>query len=423
MSVTRVMPPAWRRWLGRRRRPVLRQGHQVQLLQSGAEFFPALERAIHAAVDSVWIETYIFNDDESGQRIASALASAARRGVEVRVVVDGYGTGEPRGEIARLLASAPLDLRVFRPLARWRFNRQALRRLHRKLALIDAATLFAGGINLIDDHQDPDRGRLDSPRLDFAIEVRGPLVDQAVVAMRRVWRRATLLRGAGASRGAATAQAWPPVVETVPLPTDRPHGLVEAPGRLVRAAFVERDNWRHRQTIERTYLRAIGAARHDVLIACAYFFPGAKFRRALSEAAARGVRVRLLLQGQIEYRLPHFGTLSLHEELLRAGVEIIEYQPGFLHAKLALADQWLTVGSSNIDPFSLLLAREANVIVHDAQTAAALRSRVEQAIAEGGVPVGWSHIVSRPWWVRLAAHGAALILRIGVAVSGRGLRY
>ncbi|MFM8555310.1 MAG: phospholipase D-like domain-containing protein [Betaproteobacteria bacterium] len=118
MSVSRAMPPAWRQWLGRRRRPVLRQGHQVRLLQSGAEFFPALEQAIDSAVTSVWIETYIFNDDASGQRIASALASAARRGVEVRVVVDGYGTGEPRGRIAQLLASAPLDLRVFRPLAR-----------------------------------------------------------------------------------------------------------------------------------------------------------------------------------------------------------------------------------------------------------------------------------------------------------------
>lgn len=411
----------------------------MRLLQSGAEFFPVLEQAIDAAVTSVWIETYIFNDDASGQRIASALASAARRGVEVRVVVDGYGTGEPRGRIAQLLASAPLDLRVFRPLARWRFNWQALRRLHRKLALIDSTTLFAGGINLIDDHQDPARGRLDSPRLDFAIEVRGPLVEQALIAMRHVWRRATLAGGAGAW---SDAGAWPdagawrdacagPDAATAPAPlpvpaaraTDRPQAWLGAPGRLVSAAFVERDNWRHRKAIERAYLRAIGAARHDVLIACAYFFPGARFRRALAEAAARGVRVRLLLQGQIEYRLPHFGTLSLHEELLRAGVEIIEYQPGFLHAKLALADQWLTVGSSNIDPFSLLLAREANVIVHDAQTAAALRARVEQAIAEGGVPVGWSHIVARPWWVRLTAHGAALILRIGVAVSGRGLRY
>ena len=371
-----------------------------------------LEAAIDAARDSVWIETYIFHDDASGRRIAFALSRAVARGVRVRLVVDGFGTGTPAGEVGQALAGARVEVRIFRPLRRWRLERQALRRLHRKLALIDSAELFVGGINLIDDREDPVRGRLEAPRLDFALAVRGPLVEEAVSAMTQVWRRAHPVRWPALPRGAsamlATSEAGPALC---------------TPTRQVRAAFAERDNFRHRRTIERAYLRAIGQARTEVLIACAYFFPGAKFRRALAEAVARGVRVRLLLQGRIEYRLPHFGTLSLHEELLRAGVEIIEYQPGFLHAKLALADQWFTLGSSNIDPFSLLLAREANVIVRDDAMAAVLRGRIEQAIAEGGKPVRWSHIAARPWWVRAAALGAAFMLRIGVALSGRGLRY
>ncbi|MBU6187979.1 MAG: cardiolipin synthase ClsB [Betaproteobacteria bacterium] len=406
------MSPAWRQLLGRRQRPRLRPGHAVQLLQSGAEFFPALEAAIDAARDSVWIETYIFHDDASGRRIARALGRAVRRGVGVRLVVDGFGTGMPAGEVGQVLAGAQVEVRIFRPLRRWRLERQALRRLHRKLALIDSAELFVGGINLIDDHEDPVRGRLEAPRLDFALGVRGPLVEEAASAMAQVWRRAHPVR-------------WPalPQCGSATRTTSEAGPALSTPTRQVRAAFAERDNFRHRRTIERAYLRAIGQARTEVLIACAYFFPGAKFRRALAEAAARGVRVRLLLQGRIEYRLPHFGTLALHEELLRAGVEIIEYQPGFLHAKLALADQWFTLGSSNIDPFSLLLAREANVIVRDDAMAAVLRSRIEQAIAEGGKPVRWSHIVARPWWVRAAALGAAFMLRIGVALSGRGLRY
>jgi cardiolipin synthase len=406
------MSPAWRQLLGRRQRPRLRPGHAVRLLQSGAEFFPVLEAAIDAARDSVWIETYIFHDDASGRRIAFALSRAVARGVRVRLVVDGFGTGTPAGEVGQALAGARVEVRIFRPLRRWRLERQALRRLHRKLALIDSAELFVGGINLIDDREDPVRGRLEAPRLDFALAVRGPLVEEAVSAMTQVWRRAHPVRWPALPRGAsamlATSEAGP---------------ALSTPTRQVRAAFAERDNFRHRRTIERAYLRAIGQARTEVLIACAYFFPGAKFRRALAEAVARGVRVRLLLQGRIEYRLPHFGTLSLHEELLRAGVEIIEYQPGFLHAKLALADQWFTLGSSNIDPFSLLLAREANVIVRDDAMAAVLRGRIEQAIAEGGKPVRWSHIAARPWWVRAAALGAAFMLRIGVALSGRGLRY
>ncbi|NBS63690.1 MAG: cardiolipin synthase ClsB [Betaproteobacteria bacterium] len=406
--------------LGRRQRPRCRPGHAVQLLQSGAEFFPALETAIHSARESVWIETYIFHDDASGRRIAQALGRAVARGVAVRLVVDGFGTGMPTGEVGQVLAAQQVDLRIFRPLRRWRLERQALRRLHRKLALIDSAELFVGGINLIDDHEDPVRGRLEAPRLDFALRVRGPLVEEAMSAMAQVWRRAQPVRWPAPTQGSSTTPQAAPAAEGGPV------GAGQAPAaaaQTVRAAFAERDNFRHRRTIERAYLRAIGRAHTEVLIACAYFFPGAKFRRALAEAAARGVRVRLLLQGRIEYRLPHFGTLALHEELLRAGVEIIEYQPGFLHAKLALADQWFTLGSSNIDPFSLLLAREANVIVQDDAMAAVLRARIEHAIAEGGRPVRWSHIVARPWWVRAAALGAAFVLRIGVALSGRGLRY
>ena len=416
MSVSGALSPRLHRLPGGRRWPVLRAGHQVRLLQSGTEFFPALERGINAAIESVSIETYLFHDDPSGRRIAAALARAAQRGVRVRVVVDGFGTGIPQGAVAALLAASPVELRIFRPLSRWRWRRHALRRLHRKLALIDGTTLFVGGINLIDDHADPVRGVLESPRLDFAMAVRGPLVDDAVRAMRRVWHRSQPAR-----TGAPGANGTPSPRDEA----DTQAGIegVDCEPRRVRAAFAERDNWRNRRTIERAYLRAIGQARDDVIIACAYFFPGAKFRRALAEAASRGVRVRLLLQGRIEYRLPHFGTLALHEELLRAGVEIIEYQPGFLHAKLALADQWFTIGSSNIDPFSLLLAREANVIVRDRELAMALRARIEHAIAEGGRPVRWSHIVARPWWVRAAALGAAFMLRVGVALSGRGLRY
>jgi cardiolipin synthase len=129
------------------------------------------------------------------------------------------------------------------------------------------------------------------------------------------------------------------------------------------------------------------------------------------------------LQGKIDYPIAHFGMLALYEDLLRAGIEIIEYQPSFLHAKLALADQWFTVGSSNIDPFSLLLAREANVIAVDASAAEEIRACIERAIEQGGRVVRWSHVLRRPWWLRAATLLAYLALRAGVAISGRGLRY
>ena len=149
----------------------------------------------------------------------------------------------------------------------------------------------------------------------------------------------------------------------------------QAQAGQARAALVLRDNLRFRRAIEREYLRAIGQARREVLIANSYFVPGRRFRRALLAAVARGVRVRLLLQGRVEYRLPHYAAQAMYDELLKGGVQIIEYRRSFLHAKVAVFDDRATVGSSNIDPFSLLLAREANLFVNDQAFAAELRSR------------------------------------------------
>ena len=131
----------------------------------------------------------------------------------------------------------------------------------------------------------------------------------------------------------------------------KPHHVAVAPCGQMRAALVLRDNLRFRQTFERAYLLGITEARRDILIANAYFFPGVQFRRALARAA-RGVRVRLLLQGKVEYRMQYHATRSLYDQLLRDGIEIYEYMPGYLHAKVAVIDNVATVGSSNLDPFS-----------------------------------------------------------------------
>jgi len=197
---------------------------------------------------------------------------------------------------------------------------------------------------------------------------------------------------------------------------------IASSGRM-RAALMLRDNLRHRRTIERAYLRAIGRARNEVLIACAYFFPGRRFRRALKSAVRRGVRVRLLLQGRVEYRLQHYASQALYEPWLRAGIEIIEYRRSFLHAKVAVIDDWATIGSSNIDPFSLLLAREANVAVQDARFATLLRERLDRAIDEGGVRVVLHSHAKRPWPLRMMNAVALGLVRIGIALTGRGAGY
>lgn len=405
----RLLRLAWHHSLA----PQWQPGHAIELLEGGGEFFPALEAAIAQAKREVSVETYIFHDDPSGRRIAAALGEAAARGVRTHLIVDGFGTHTIAPALRRLLGHTRIE--VFRPeRGRFSLSRTRLRRLHRKLAVVDGRMVFVGGINLLDDFVDPNHGALDAPRFDFAVCVRGPLVAPANLAMHRMWwELSTVNRTLGRLRSVTRMR--------VHAPADVVSEVTEA-GAL-RAMLVLRDNFRFRRTIEQQYLEAIRGARRSVVIANAYFFPGVRMRRALLEAAARGVRVRLLLQGRVEYRLQHYASQALYEELLRAGIEIVEYRRSFLHAKVAVIDDWSTVGSSNIDPFSLLLAREANVMIDDAGFAQALRTRIDAAVETGGVPVVLQRHARRSLPVRLMNSAAFLLLRIGVAISGAGAGY
>jgi cardiolipin synthase len=191
-------------------------------------------------------------------------------------------------------------------------------------------------------------------------------------------------------------------------------GLVKAiPGHTSHAALVLRDNLRNRSRIERSYRKAIGEARQEIIIANAYFVPGRKLRKGLIHAAKRGVRVRLLLQGRYEYFMQYHAARPVYGALLAAGVEIYEYSVSFLHAKVAVIDgHWATVGSSNLDPLSLLLAREANVVVADFAFAQDLRLRLETAMTEGGTRVDPAVYANRPWRQRLLDRVALGVMRL-----------
>ena len=350
-------------------------GNSITLLRNGAEYFPALLEAIALAEREVWLEAYIFADDETGRRVADALIDAAKRGVSVRVLVDGWGARHFLTEaLKRRLIDGGVDLLLYRPEVHpWHFRSHRLRRLHRKLCHVDGRVAFVGGINVIDDMNTPGHK---PPRIDFGVCVRGPLLVPIIQTMQRVWAivEITQLRNSD-----------------VPLfPDEEP---AENVGTQV-AKFTIRDNLRHRRDIERAYLAAVRTARREILIATAYFFPGIRFRRALLNAAARGVKVTLLLQARVEYRLLHYASRALYGQLLVAGVVIQEYHRSFLHAKVAVVDgQWGTVGSSNIDPYSFLMAREANVFVRDPVFANALRRELLAMIETGSRSVaaqGWT---------------------------------
>lgn len=391
-------------------------GHHLVLLQGGQQYFPALITAIEASTQEVRLETYIFNFDAQGEGVAQALLHAAERGVHVMVVMDGVGTPVVPLDWQQRWNSAGVQWHRFKPLGRlgllipgrWR-------RLHRKLAVVDGRMAFCGGINVLDDFYDPYYGTLESPRFDFAVQVQGPLVVDVHRTMRQFWGR---LQATRQLERMEWAQAKASLLRAAEAARTQPAGLGDGAGSL--AALVLRDNVRHRARIERVYRKALGAAQSEVIIANAYFLPGGKLRRALMHAARRGVRVCLLLNGEYEYFMQYHGARPVYGALLAAGVEIHEYSTGFLHAKVAVVDgQWATVGSSNLDPLSLLLAREANVVVQDAAFAAQLRHSLLQAIAQHGRQLEGAAHARRPLGQRALDWLAYGLMRLSLALTGR----
>jgi cardiolipin synthase A/B len=383
-----------------------RAGNLINLLRSGAEYFPAVVAAIDAANSNVYVEAYIFADDAAGRLVAGALQRAALRGLDVRVIVDGFGSKPYLSQSLReVLMAAGVMLILYRAdVFSMKLRRERLRRLHRKLVIVDGSVAFVGGINVIDDMHTPGHK---PPRIDFAVRVEGPLLEPITAAALRLWR---VMRVVSLDRRTLPAL-------NIVAKTDRAGDTT--------AKFLVRDNFRYRRHIETAYLAAIRMARHEVTIACAYFFPGIRFRRELIEAAARGVRVTLILQARVEYRLLHYATKALYGQLLAGGVRIVEFEKSFLHAKVAVVDRrWATVGSSNIDPFSLLLAREANVFVRDTQFADQLRAELGVLEVSGGRlidPAQWSQRTVTARILGWLAYGAVRGL-IGL-VGARGVRW
>ncbi|MBT9511659.1 MAG: cardiolipin synthase ClsB [Acidovorax sp.] len=396
--------------------------HRVRLLQGAEELFPALIAAMDAALSDIQFETYIFDFTGSGAAVAEALMRAATRGVRTQLVVDGVGTGALPEAWAGRLQAAGVQYSVYSPLGplglllphRWR-------RLHRKLCVVDGHLLFCGGINVLDDFHDPNHGTLDAPRFDFAVRATGSLVAAASDTMDQLWWR---MQAVQTMRG-ARLRRLPEALQALRAASTASHAarLDGTAGPPMRAALVLRDNVRNRSRIEKAYRRAIGNARHEIIIANAYFMPGGKLRRALVLAARRGVRVRLLLQGRYEYFMQYHAARPVYGALLEAGVEIYEYAPSFLHAKVAVIDAqgdrpWATVGSSNLDPLSLLLAREANVVVEDAAFATDLRQRLVHAMQHAGRRMDPARYAGRPLRQRVLDRIAFGLMRLALWVTG-----
>jgi cardiolipin synthase len=378
-------------------------GNKITLLQNGTEYFPQLCADIDAARQTIYLETYIFAADETGRMIADALRRAATRGVKVHVVLDGYGSAELPPHWVDDLLTAGVGVRWFRreisPFTLQSNRHRRLRRMHRKMAVMDGEVAFVGGINIINDIST--LSDMSSSHLDYAVRVQGAEAEEIQATMRHLWEVVTW----ASFRRRTNKLKWPDLV-------------AKRHSTSPDIALVLRDNVRHRREIERAYLKAIVGAQREIIIANAYFLPGRIFRRALIKAAKRGVRVVLLLQGKVEYWIQHYATHALYGELMGSGIEVYEYQASYLHAKVAVVDGlWATVGSSNIDPFSLLLAREANLVIRDSKFAGELRASLQVAITNNAARIGDEYGRTLNLFGRMIAHLSYAVVRLLVGIS------
>lgn len=373
--------------------------NQISLLQNGKAYFPAVEAALDRAEYEIYLETYIFENDDTGRRITEILRRAALRGVKTHVLIDGFGSSRlPNSMIADLEAAGVMVMK-FRPkTSPWTLRRRRLRRLHRKIVVVDRKIAFVGGMNVIDDMEP---GQI-SPRYDYAVSVEGPMVKEIHESVHHVWSRV----------------AWTRLCPGWTRDNYKQAPSTESRGHMP-SAFLLRDNIRHRREIEDAYLDAIEQAKFEIILANAYFLPGLNFRHALLRAADRGVRVILLLQGMMDHRLMHYASHALYGNFLDAGMEIYEYHQSLLHAKVAVIDEhWATIGSSNLDPFSLLLALEANVVIEDENFARTLKNSLEQAIRLGARQILQNQWRNQPIWRRLLTWLSYGIVRFMTGMTG-----
>lgn len=376
------------RWVG---------GNLITLLINGEAFFPRVFECIAAAEREILLETFILFEDKVGLALQTALLTAAQRGVQVDVTIDGYGSPDLSPAFISALTQAGVRFHVFDPSPRlWGYRTNLFRRMHRKIVVVDGRRAFVGGINYSADHL-ADFGP--TAKQDYAVEIEGPLVGQI-----QHYALTQLLIGQS-ERPSLRHRLFgrrPDVAESNALPAA---GTAEA-------LLVTRDNREHRSDIERHYRIAIRGARHRIIIANAYFFPGYRLLRQLRRAARRGVDVSLILQGEPDMPIVKIAAGLLYHHLLGAGVRIYEYQDRPLHGKVALTDEeWSTVGSSNLDPLSLSLNLEANVIIKDRAFNQYLGEHLQLLMKDSCKQILLSDVAETGFWISVRSFFVFHLLR------------
>ena len=322
-------------------------GNKLELFVRGKDLFASMLAAIGAASESVNLETYRFGGDDTGRLFAQSLASAAKRGLRVRLIYDSVGSLELRPETETAMRNAGVQILEYHPVAPWRPRWAWNKRDHRKILVCDGKVGYIGGMNLCDEHAPVEEGGLDWP--DAHARVEGPAAHELERLFRAVWHK---------EKGRWFNSKAPPgfTPGTAPVHIVGNHEIIK------------------RFAIREAYANALRAAKSEVSIANSYFIPDWRIRRSLAQAAKRGVDVRVLVPGISDIRSVWYAMRATYASLLSRGVRVFEWQGPMMHAKAVVVDgKWCAVGSYNLDHRSLQHNLEANLQTTDPAFAAALK--------------------------------------------------
>ena len=328
--------------------------NKVQLIRGGKEYFDLLVHLINEATESIHLQTYIYANDETGARIATALKAAAKRKVQVYLLADGYASQTLSQKFITELLEAGVNFRFFEPLLKSK-NFYFGRRMHHKIFVADAKFAVVGGINVANRYNEMPGN---PSWLDFALYSEGEIAKELCVLCWKTWN------------------SFP--VKMRKTSCEKMHPLFKFTGEETSRIRMRRNDWvRRKNEISATYIEMFRNAQSHITILCSYFLPGKIIRKLLRNAAKRGVTIKVIVTDRSDIMLAKHAERWLYDWLLRNNIELFEYQPSVLHAKIAVCDsKWLTIGSYNINNLSAYASIELNLDVHNANFA----SGVEQTL-------------------------------------------
>ncbi len=338
--------------------------NSVKLVRAGNAYFNLLLQMIACAKDSIHLQTYIFEDDETGRMVAAALLEAVKRKVLVYVIADAYASGRLPKQFVTLLEQGGVNFRFFEPIFKSK-HFYIGRRLHHKLVVADAKYCMVGGINIGDRYNDTMAG---NAWLDFALYAEGDIAWQVYLLARKTWQ------------GFSLQKKLPPVIQNY-SPAIHP-----TENSLVR---LRQNDWVNRKNqISRTYREMLNTASSHIVFVCSYFMPGNKIKRYIANAIKRGVKISVIMAGQSDVWVAKNAERFMYDWLLRNNIQIFEYKGNMLHAKLAVADgKWLTVGSYNVNNISAYASVELNLDVRSDVFAKQVENELSAIVSNDCIPV------------------------------------